>query len=394
MRVPTRRPTRSSRPATRSGARLLAAALLGAGLAACGPAGGTPEERVEVADTLAWTEDAGWSSLVAADLGEKLGGCAVGDVDPTKPGNEIVAVGVSGTVYLVSFVDDAWRHEVIGEASGEMVQVAVGDVDPNAEHPALEIVVVGVAEGTEDDGGEGAAHVLWFDDGEWVMREIHRSPSLLHAVYIADGVGDRPNLDGTIGSEVVLAGFDDELVVLDLTDDGWVAEVAGTLPGAAKNMVEHRDGVAIACADGSLLLLRRPADAWQLELLDRAPAGNARMATDGERLLVARDDGGLGLYTDGVREDIHRGSDKLRGAVLANVDPTHPGVEAVTGGYENTVTVLLQDGDDWDDTEVFEDGDRLHHLASGHLSNLGSSIFVVACGYSGRIIVLRRTPGA
>jgi len=369
-------------------------ALVVAGLAACGPAGGPGEERREVADTLPWSDDGGWSSLVAADLGEKLGGCAVGDVDPTKPGNEIVAVGVSGTVYVVSFVDGAWQHEVAGKASGEMVQVVVGDVDPNPEHPALEIVCVGVAEGTEDDGGQGAAHVLFFDEGEWVMREIHRSPALLHAAYVADGVGDRPDLDGTLGTEVVLGGFDDDLVVLDLTEDGWVPEVVGTLPGAAKNMVEYRDGVAVACADGSLLLLRRPSDTWQLELLDRAPAGNARMATDGARLLVARDDGGLGLYTGGVRKDIHRESDKLRGAVLANVDPPHPGVEAVTGGYGKTITVLTQDGDDWDDTEVYEDGDRLHHMAAGHLSNLGSSIFVVACGYSGRIIVLRRTPGA
>ena len=46
------------------------------------------------------------------------------------------------------------------------------------QHP--EIVVVGIAEGGEDDGGPGAAHVLFMDEGEWIMKEFHRSSALLH----------------------------------------------------------------------------------------------------------------------------------------------------------------------------------------------------------------------
>lgn len=373
-----------SHPARIPGALLLA--LLPILSTACGDRPGELVERVEQADTIDWVADGDWSSLIAVETGEKLGGCAVGDVDPSRPGNEIVAVAESGNVHLVAFEDGGWAHEVIGQASGEMVQVVLGDVDPN--RPGLEIVVVGMAEGGEDDGGPGAAHVLFLDEGEWIMREVHQSPALIHAACVTE-------LDGTLGAEVVLAGFAGEATVMDLTDDGWVAVPAGPLPGAGKNAVEYQDGVVLACADGSLVMVRREGDAYSTEVIDRAPAGNARMATDSDgRLLVARDDGRLGLYVDGVRQDIHSESGKLRGAILANVDPTAPGLEAVTGGYERVVTVLSQEGEDWEGTEVFEDTDRLHHLAAGHIGSLGSTIFMVACGYSGRIIVLRRTPGA
>lgn len=365
--------------------RALHAALGVILLAGCGEQSGEVAERREVADTIVWDGDGDWSSLIAAQTGEKLGGIAIGDVDPRKPGNEIVAVGESGAVHLVAFENKAWTHEVIGQAPGEMVQVVLGEVDSN--RPGLEIVVVGIAEGGEDDGGPGAAHVLFLDEGEWIMKEFHRSSALLHAACIAE-------LDGTLGAEVLLAGFSGDAVVMDLTDDGWVAIPAGELPGAAKNAVEYRGGIAVACADGSLVMVERDGDGYASKVIGRAPGGNARMATDGDqRLLVARDDGVLGLYEDGQREDIYSESDKLRGAVLANVDPTRPGVEAVTGGYGKVITVLSQDGDDWDDVEIFEDTDRLHHLTAGHIGTLGSTIFVVACGYSGRIIVLRRTPG-
>jgi hypothetical protein len=365
---------------------VILAALCATAHVACTEESGEMTERLEAADTIEWVADGVWSSLIAVDTGEKLGGCAVGDVDPTKPGNEIVAVGESGAVHLVAWEDKAWTHQIIGRAPGEMVQCVLGDVDAN--RPGLEIVVVGIAEGGEDDGGPGAAHVLFMDEGEWIMKEFHRSSALLHAACVAE-------LDGTQGPEVLLAGFSGEAVIMDLTDDGWVAVPAGGLPGAAKNAVEFQDGVAVACADGSLVMVRREGDGYETSVIGQAPGGNARMATDGDgRLLVARDDGVLGLYVDGIRSDIYEESAKLRGAVLGNVDPTRPGIEAVTGGYDKTITVLSPDGDDWDGTEIFEDTDRLHHLAAGHIGTLGSTIFVVACGYSGRIIVLRRTPGA
>ncbi len=64
---------------------ILAMSLL---LAACG--GETPDET-----------PASWGATIAFEAGQKLGGCAVGDLDATKPGNEILAVASTGEIYLV-----------------------------------------------------------------------------------------------------------------------------------------------------------------------------------------------------------------------------------------------------------------------------------------------------
>ena len=42
-----------------------------------------------------------WSVEIALQASEKLGGCAVGDLDPSRPGNEIVAACRSGEIFLV-----------------------------------------------------------------------------------------------------------------------------------------------------------------------------------------------------------------------------------------------------------------------------------------------------
>jgi hypothetical protein len=345
----------------------------------CGEGGSS--ERLRGADHIDWVERNGWSSCVAADLGEKLGGCVVGDVDPSKAGDEIVVVGESGAIYLISFEDGEWQKEVIANTPGEMVQVVLGDVDP--ARVGLEIVVVGIAQGREDDGGEGAAHVLFLDEGEWIIKEFHRSPALLHAAWVAE-------LDGTLGAEVFVGGYAEKAVIMDLTDDGWVEIDAGDLPGPAKNATKYRNGVAVACADGSLAYVHPEGDGFAVDVVYVAPAGNSRVASDGlERLLVAQDDGVLSIYRDGKRTEIHRESDKLRGAVLGNLDFSAPAIEAITGGYGRIITMLNETAEGWVSKVIYEDSDRLHHLAAGRLATLDDGLFLVACGFSGRVIVLR-----
>jgi hypothetical protein len=362
-------------------ASVVATALL---LAACADA--RPTVKKQPGDGLDWTALNGWSATIAAELGEKLGGCAVGDVDPARQGSEIVAVGSSGKVYLLAFDGQAWVQEVIGQAPGEMVQVALGDVDP--ARLGLEIVVVGMAAGGEDDGGEGAAHVLFVQDGEWQMKECHRSPALLHAAWVIPP-------QGSIGANLLLGGYapGEQAVVRALTaDNTWETREVPSFSGPAKNAVGYRDGVAVACSDGRVMLVRPTEEGFVAELLDEAPAGCARLASDGDKLLVARDDGVLALLDENGSQEIYREQDKLRGAVLANLDSVSPAIEAATAGYSRMITVLSQDATGWHPTQVFEGTDRFHHLASGRVETLGPEICLVACGYSGRVIVIRREP--
>lgn len=136
--------------------------------------------------------------------------------------------------------------------------------------------------------------------------------------------------------------------------------------------------------------MRKTAEGWSSAILDEAPAGLARLGTDGARVVAARDDGSLGLLAAGRRTDIYREEAKLRGAVLADLDPSAAGLEAATGGYRNKLVVLYEEKGGWRAETVFVDTDAIHHVAAGELLDEGPGAELVACGHSRRVVVVRR----
>ncbi len=323
-------------------------------------------------------------TTVAFTAPAKLGGCTVGDLDPASPGNEIAAVSITGEVFLVRRDGDAWSHEVIAKLPGELIQCVAGDVFP--EIGGNELLVFGMMEGTEDDGGAGAAYLLLLSDDGWVPELLLADEALIHAGCIAE-VDPRYH-----GPEIVLAGFGLQVFVLHAIENGWESELALRLEAPAKNAVGFDGGAAIGCADGQLLHLRLEEGRWTSTLLDEAPAGQSRLGVAGDRLIAARDDGVLALLEGGERTEIYREGAKLRGAVLAELDPYSPGLEAATAGYEKRLTVLTRRGETWEPWTVFEDTDRFHHVASGELRSDSPGEELVACGYSGKLILVSIEP--
>jgi hypothetical protein len=311
---------------------------------------------------------------------DKLGGCAVGDLDADHPGNEVVAVCATGEVFVARPYGKRWVAERMLQLPGEMIQCAIGDADP--ARAGNELVAVGMASGTEDSGGAGRAVLLWRGAAGWETRTLLDDDALLHACAVTDLDPGRP------GNEVVLGGFSKKLWML--SGGGAEREVVATLPGPIKSIVPFQGGVAVACADGSLLHFARRAEGsgWTTRVLQLADAGQARLGASGDALLTARDDGELVLFRgENEPATIHRERSKLRGAVLADLDPEHPGLEAATGGYANRLTVLYQEDGIWYGETVFTDTDRFHHLAWGELYEASPGPEVVACGYSGRLIL-------
>lgn len=85
----------------REGAKLRGAALgdFDAGRATPSLATSGYEGRIS---HLAWEEPDAWSTLLLADTGEALHHLAAGDVRPEIPGDELVAVGYAGEIYVLS----------------------------------------------------------------------------------------------------------------------------------------------------------------------------------------------------------------------------------------------------------------------------------------------------
>jgi hypothetical protein len=316
----------------------------------------------------------GWERVVVLDAGVKLGACAVGDLDPASTGPEIAAVATTGQVFVARRTADGWTAGEVARLSGEMIQCAIGDADP--ARPGLELATVGMREGTEDGGGAGQAHLVWLTDGAWHHEPILDDSALLHAVCV-DGGG------------VYAAGFAQRVLRARREGGSWRSAEIATLPGAAKNALALRGKIVFACTDGSLAAVDATGESARTAVLDRRAGARARLGTDGERILVADDDGTLSLLAAGAREELCREPAKLRGAVLAELDPATAGLEAATAGYGKRVLVLRRGADAWSVEVVSEERDRLHHLACGDLDP-APGLELVTCGYSGELVLFRR----
>jgi len=321
-----------------------------------------------------------WCAEVALDLGIGIGGCAVGDLLAERPGDEIVAVSRDGAVHVVRREGDDWVGESVYRAPGEMIQVAIGDVDPRS--PGNEIIAVGVAEGAERSGGPGAAVIVRRTSTGWSGEPVFTASALLHGACAFEGAA-------------FVTGYDRAVHRLRFVGGKWSAEKVVDLPGPGKQALPTPAGVVIACRDGALVRVERVGDAYRLVTLDRRPSGRSRLGTDGTRIIVSDDDGTLSILSPGKggaawsREEIHREFDLQRGAVLADLDPDSPGLEAATAGYEFKVTLLRRAGGHWWSRMLYRDSDRLHHLAAGDVDGR-PGLELVTCGYSGRLTVLRR----
>jgi len=322
-----------------------------------------------------------WQAEAALDIGIGIGGCAVGDLMAERPGDEIAAVSQDGAVHLVHRKDRVWVARTVHRARGELIQVTIGDVDPRT--PGNEIIGVGVAEGRERSGGLGAVVVVHRSPEGWHGEQVFTSKALVHGACV-------------FGGACFVTGYDLAVHRIRFSGGKWVADKVADLNGAGKQALATPQGVVIACRDGALLRLERAKDGFSLATLDRRTRGRSRLGTDGSRIIVSDDDGTLSIITPTEeanvwkREEIHREFDLLRGAVLADLDPDTPGLEAATAGYERKITLLRRFGGSWWSRMLYCDRDRLHHLAAGNVDGC-PGLDLVACGYSGRLLVLRRS---
>lgn len=330
-----------------------------------------------------------WRAEVALDAGVTLNACALGDVLPSRPGPELVAVGGAGEVFVVWREGERWGSERALSTGGELVQVAVGDVDPT--RPGLEIVAVGVARGGEDEGAPGRATLIYRAGQRWRSERLRDEGSLIHAVCPLPG-------------GVLVAGYDQRVTLLERADGRWRESELGALPGPARCAAPipgepGPPGVALCCRDGSVIRCVRRGEGYELEPADFRASGRARVAAASDHLLVADDDGtlalvpglapGLPAHVRGqARVEIYRAPSKLRGAVLADVDPSAPGLEACTASGEGALTVLRHVDGRWEPREVARDTATLHDLCYGPLGELGPVLAAASRG--GRLWVAWR----
>lgn len=316
-----------------------------------------------------------WAEI-ALQHDDRLDSCAVGDLDPTRAGNEIVVSTSRGPVLVVR--GEGWARELALDAPGEMIQVAAGNALP--ERAGDEIVAVGMRAGGEDSGGPGAVHLVWRASEGWRSQLAFEAKALVHGVAIGpDGVW--------------VAGFDRRVHLLRARGGALELAASADLPGDGKNVLAFAGGAVVACKDGSVVEARLAGQGLAVSVVDRRESGRARLGGTREELLVCDDDGTLSLVTSGGRRELHKDTDKLRGAVLADLDPASPGLEAATAGYSGRVTIVRTPAGTARAARLFADVAGFHHAAAGELDG-APGLELVVCGMAGRLLVFHFGPEA
>jgi hypothetical protein len=223
-------------------------------------------------------------------------------------------------------------------------------------------------------------------EDDWRCEQVWLAPALVHGVDVMDLDPAHP------GNEIVCVGFDEAATIVYREGDGWAHRKLVDLTGKGKSVVAHPDGGAvIAVSSGLVEHLVTEEGGWGLVTLLGEDAGQSRLgvAADG-RIVSAGDDGALRLIENGTVRVIHQEAQKLRGAVLADLDPASPGLEAATASYLMKITVLYPTKNGWRPEVVFTDTGKFHHLGAGDLLPDSPGTELAACGYSKKLVVVSR----
>lgn len=289
-----------------------------------------------------------WTALTGPEDGRWLGALACVDLDPRLPGPELYVGGQSGNLYqVVVHRDGPLEQRRIARFAGEELHTLVaGELDPRVPGAVLLAFT-----------GSGTAHRL--------------RPGSQDGAFQVDVLIDLP---GRVRDALVL-------------EEG---------PGGSR--------IALASRDGTLSILRIEAQGPRLEVLHAEPMGVGRIARaparpdSGTVLYSTRDDGRVLRHAegpDGVFETttIHVGPQGPRGLATG---PFHddPDLESVAVfGYSAEAVMLTREGELWRAETIFVDRDKGHWLSSAELDGRNGTRELLASGFGGRVVLLRRPPG-
>lgn len=302
-----------------------------------------------------------------------LAGVAAGDLDPKSPGLEIAVVG-DRALFVLRQVDGRWVASERARFPGEVIQCAVGRLNPKADHE--EVVVGGVLRGGEDDGGPGA---VWRVGPEGDPTLLFEDRALVHAVAIDRG-------------QIWAAGFSGHLQRLDVAGGAKAPTAVVALPAPAKTLAPLGEGVALGLMNGQVVWAREGREGGRLDVLAEGAVARSRLCVEGGRVLCADDAGGLDLIVPGQPpRRVLQVAGKLRGAAFAELDPAHPGLEIATCGYDGALhwaRLLSPKAPAPSRVErPYRDLAKAHHLVAADLDGDGRASLILV-NYAGRVVIL------
>ena len=304
------------------------------------------------------------SELLGYRYDDYYQGVAVGDIEPSKPGDEVVVVTrFRGEVIMLMHSNGNWSSTMIYQSPNiQFYRVAIGDID--YEHGGNEIVVVGESEEPPDYHTRGIVVLLSrVRNGEWDATEIELDESLI-SVAVGDfdqhHYGDECVVTGTFGTvtEIAYVGSDQWLTkqIWKSQDRYPKATVGDVYPAHVGNEIVIVGGGERAFiiyqteTNWTSALIWEDSDPESYHYLYSVAIGEMDLDHDSNEVLTGSYWGGLfKIYFDGEtwRGDMmldrnwdNLGLASLASVVIIDVDSSHVGNEIFVGSDTGRVIML------------------------------------------------------
>ena len=242
---------------------------------------------------LIWYEEGEWVEERIWKDDNYLYEIAIGDLND-DPGNEVLVVGYTGRVALISGDRGNWDHEIIYTADLPLDACAIGDL--SSEYEGNEIIVGGL---------HSKVTMLYMDNGTWRAGDIaDMGAEKISDLVVAD---IDPRYEGV---EVIASTHSGSVYLIHKVGDNWVKDLI------------HNEGTTVYGMEVGILIDGRM---------------TLSIATYNRRL-------GLIWFSGSYQfKEVYREEWIMLGTGIHDLDPTHDGAEVFGFSERGQVTMIFRD---------------------------------------------------
>ena len=326
---------------------------------------------------------------------EQLKTVAIGDIDPTHDGNELVVGGDSQRITMLKGGEYYWQSKMIWYDEWYTNSIDIGDIDP--AHDGDEVVTV---------GWSGQVTMIYWENDSWKTYVIAQMPDYLYDVKIAD-------IDpSTSTKEVMVVGDDSDLTLFNRngTDDSWTRtklfhDTDYLHLITVGEFYSQNNGIEILVSGGSsrltMIYLENETTVTSTiytdpRLINSAQIGEFYSYNSGNEVVaVTTGDKVIMIYHNGTgwtNETIFEDTNDLYNVKIGDIDPVQEGNEIITGGISNRLIILNEpdpNSSEWDITILPNPGEQNVYLlanAVGDFDPTHEGDEIATVGYLGKVI--------
>lgn len=334
-----------------------------------------------------------WSAKTIYEIDSKIQQVAYGAL--WEAGIPQIALVTADGRCVVLWQDERgdWLNQLVHHAPSGLSAVAIGDADPSV--PGNDLVV-----GT---GGGQVLVISRITDKDIGVRLIYQAEAPIGDLAVHDLMTTSP------GEETMVLSEDGKVAVLwpvpEKFERGFLSQIVFQDLDRLRDVLvgpygpQQQIGAVVVGSSGHVTRLHSVGNAWRVVSLYQNPEPLARIAggdidpSSRARELIIADDAGLitllhqsaGEY---IPQAIRKEKKALRGLVVGEFDPAVLGQEFAVFGYDMEVAVFSRKTPEYERIVRHKDSDRGHWLIACRRKPEDSRDSLISVGYSGKVTLI------